>query len=88
MWPGTTFTWTVTDPGGTRELLLRRTCLAIGDSITQTLANLGTTPFTVTYHIRPTGQDPANCPGDIMDVDVMVDPTPVANITNTAPGDL
>ncbi|MCK5136464.1 MAG: PKD domain-containing protein [Bacteroidales bacterium] len=82
---GSTFTWTVTDPSGASGATPSGAALAIGDSIFQVLANLGTTAFTVTYHIRPTGQGAVTCPGDILDVDVIVDPTPVASVTNTTP---
>ncbi len=80
-----TFTWTVTDPVGTSGAAASGmgVSLDIGDSISQTLVNSGILPFTVTYHVRPTGQGAVNCPGDITDIDVVVHPTPIASVTNT-----
>ncbi len=39
----------------------------------------------MTYHILPTGAGGVACPGAIVDMNVIVDPTPVANPNNVAP---
>ncbi len=82
---GTTFTWTVTDPSGVSGATGSAGSLNTGDSIYQVLSNPGTTPITVTYNILPTGQGPTFCAGDVVPVDVTIDPTPVDNSTNAAP---
>ncbi|MBN2698195.1 MAG: PKD domain-containing protein [Bacteroidales bacterium] len=82
---GTTFTWTVTDPSGASGAAASATPRPIGYTIVQALSNSGNTPVTVTYNITPTGPLPTQCVGDPVQVDVIIEPTPVANITNAAP---
>ncbi|MDT8432771.1 MAG: PKD domain-containing protein [Bacteroidales bacterium] len=82
---GSTFTWTVNDPGGTSGATASASAVAAGFRIQQTLDNTGNTPITVEYIITPTGPAPGSCQGNPVTVEVVVDPTPVANINNTAP---
>ena len=82
---GSTFTWIVNDPSGTSGAIPSGSAVAEGYRITQTLDNPGNAPITVDYIITPTGPALGSCPGDPVTVEVVVDPTPVANITNTTP---
>ncbi|MFZ5941413.1 MAG: PKD-like domain-containing protein [Bacteroidota bacterium] len=83
---GTTFTWTVNDPtGGASGATASGAPRAIGQTIAQTLVNSGTTPVTIGYVITPTGPAAGSCAGDAVTVNVIVDPTPVAAISNLRP---
>lgn len=83
---GTTFTWTVTDPSlGASGASASVLPLSSGDSISQVLYNTGNTPYTITYHITPKGPSPLYCDGQVSNIEVTVNPTPQAYISNSTP---
>jgi hypothetical protein len=84
---GTDFVWTVSYPGGVTWSAGKAPADGsrndgIGYTIAQQLAHEGTAPVTVTYEIIPYGPGATACPGTAITRNVIVEPTPVATVTN------
>ncbi|MFD1292758.1 PKD-like domain-containing protein, partial [Lutibacter holmesii] len=85
---GTTFTWTasvLTAPTGGTITGFNNDATGSNTQINDVLVNTGTSPGVVRYVITPTGPASTNCPGEVFNFDVTVNPTaqvnPISNQT-------